>query len=189
LLYRTTALTDASGAIVEAYDYDAYGNTLIYNAPGTGSNWWADDASTTDQPACEFLFTGQRYDYEILAYYYKRREYLSQWGRFASKDPLDRSKELNLFEITLGNPLNSTDPFGLFDLVQWLKTIAFRKIGVSRDVFNRTIPFAYGMSLNFVTVDANTYLCCKSNSLHNAWEVSVSAEAYGAIGYSSAAKI
>ena len=37
LLYRTTATTDATAAIVEAYDTDAYGNTLIYTGPGADS--------------------------------------------------------------------------------------------------------------------------------------------------------
>jgi hypothetical protein len=50
MLYRTTALVDSSGSIVEAYDYDAYGNTLIFTAEGTGPSWWADDATGGDNP-------------------------------------------------------------------------------------------------------------------------------------------
>ncbi len=47
LLYRTTAtvtITDESAAIQEAYDFDAYGRTLIFNVAGTDDNWWADNA-------------------------------------------------------------------------------------------------------------------------------------------------
>jgi RHS repeat-associated protein len=87
LLYRTTALTDSSGAIVEAYDTDAYGNTLIFKAAGSGGNWWADDAAQTNYPACTFIFTGQRFDAETRLYYYKMRFYSSTLGRFVSKDP------------------------------------------------------------------------------------------------------
>ena len=34
LLYRAVALVDDTGTIIEAYDTDAYGNTLIFNAAG-----------------------------------------------------------------------------------------------------------------------------------------------------------
>ena len=34
LPYRAVALTNSSGTVVEAYDTDAYGNTLIFTAPG-----------------------------------------------------------------------------------------------------------------------------------------------------------
>jgi hypothetical protein len=64
LLYRTRATTDSDGNIVEAYDYDAYGNTLIFNQPGSGSNWWAPDANQSPDALCQFLFTSQRFDAE-----------------------------------------------------------------------------------------------------------------------------
>ena len=63
-LYRTIALTNSSGTIVEAYDTDAYGNTLIFISAGTGGDWWADDATTGDDPRCPYIFTGRRYDSE-----------------------------------------------------------------------------------------------------------------------------
>ncbi len=47
LLYRTTAtvtINEESAVIQEAYDFDAYGRTLIFNAAGTDDNWWADNA-------------------------------------------------------------------------------------------------------------------------------------------------
>ena len=34
LRYRSVALTDSAGAVVEAYDTDAYGNTLLFKAAG-----------------------------------------------------------------------------------------------------------------------------------------------------------
>ena len=43
LLYRTTALTDASKDVVEAYDCDAYGRTLIFSAAGTDLTWFTDE--------------------------------------------------------------------------------------------------------------------------------------------------
>jgi RHS repeat-associated protein len=87
LLYRAAATTDSSGNIAEAYDVDAYGNTLIFNAAGTDSNWWADNAVQVSNSLCQFLFTGQRFDAETWLYYYKRRYFLPSYGRFLSRDP------------------------------------------------------------------------------------------------------
>jgi RHS repeat-associated protein len=93
LLYRTTALTDSTGTIVEAYDTDAYGNTLIFKAAGSGGNWWADDATQTDLPACEYIFTGRQYDPETEIYFYQARYYSPALGRFLSRDPLNSSDD------------------------------------------------------------------------------------------------
>ena len=91
LLYRTTALTDSSGNIVEAYDTDAYGNTLVFTAVGTGHSWWDPNAVQAAIPACPFIFTGQRFDSETALYYYKRRFYSPALGRFLSRDPIGYS--------------------------------------------------------------------------------------------------
>jgi RHS repeat-associated protein len=114
LLYRTTATTNSSGVIVEAYDFDAYGNTLIFNAPDTGPNWWGPDAQPSPNSLCEFLFTGQRFDAETGLYYYKRRMYSAGLGRFLSKDPIGFvTGAFNLYLFTGGNPATYTDPLGL----------------------------------------------------------------------------
>jgi len=90
LLYRTTALTDSTATIVETYDTDAYGNTLIFTSAGTGGNWWADDAVQSDYPTCDFIFTGRRLDAETFLYNYRLRYYLPALGRFLSRDPIKR---------------------------------------------------------------------------------------------------
>src|SRR5690606_25180681 len=113
LLYRTTALTDDSGDIVEAYDCDAYGNTLIFDAAGTGGNWWADDASQTDQPTCDFIFTGRRFDMESMIYQYRARYYDAAWGRFLSRDPVVYlPSACGLYGYTSINPIRFLDPSG-----------------------------------------------------------------------------
>jgi RHS repeat-associated protein len=114
LLYRTTALTDEAGAIVEAYDCDAYGNTLIFDTAGTGGNWWADDASQADEPTCDFIFTGRRLDAESGLLCLRNRFYLPSCGRFIIQDPLDYdAMDVNLYRYVHNNPLRSTDPLGL----------------------------------------------------------------------------
>jgi RHS repeat-associated protein len=96
-LYRTVALASDTGAIAETYDYDPYGNTLIFNAAGTGGNWWADDATQTKQPTCDYLWTGRRYDPETEIYYFRARYYGPTLGRFLSEDPLGYVDGMNLY--------------------------------------------------------------------------------------------
>ncbi len=113
LLYRTTALTDSSGSIVEAYDTDAYGNTLIFSAAGTGGNWWADDATTSAIAACENIFTGRQYDFETGIYNYNARYYAQTLGRFLQRDPLRYVNGMNIYEYVGNNPGSRTDPTGM----------------------------------------------------------------------------
>jgi RHS repeat-associated protein len=112
-LYRTLALTDDTGAIVETYDYDAYGNTLIFTSAGTGANWWADDAVTGPNPTCNNLFTGQYYDPETTLYDFGRRPYAPQFGRFLSRDPLGYVDGMGLFTYVRSAPITLLDTFGL----------------------------------------------------------------------------
>jgi RHS repeat-associated protein len=110
LLYRSTALTDSSGNIQEAYDTDAYGNTIVYSGPGTDDTWFTDDDITTDQPICETIFTGRQYDPETEIYFYRARYYHSNLGRFVSRDPF---LCINLYEYVDSSPAEHIDPSGL----------------------------------------------------------------------------
>ncbi len=64
LLYRAVALANSSGAIVEAYDCDAYGNTLIFTAPGADGIWFTDDDVQSNYGANEIIYCGYRFDPE-----------------------------------------------------------------------------------------------------------------------------
>ncbi len=88
LLYGTMALTDSSASIVETYDSDAFGNTLIFTAAGTAGDWWADDATQSDNATCEFNFTGRRFDTESTVYFYRFRYCAQTLGHFIARDPL-----------------------------------------------------------------------------------------------------
>lgn len=113
LLFCGTAITSNLGAITEVYDCDAYGNTLIFDASGTGGDWWADDATQTDQPTCDFIFTGRRFDSETESYYYRARNYLPSLGRFIQRDPLEYDGSLNLYDYVNNRPTTYTDSKGL----------------------------------------------------------------------------
>lgn len=88
LLYCTTALTNASATVVEAYDTGAYGNTLIFSGPGSDGVWFTNDDVQSVQPACEYIFTGREFDQETQIYFFRARYYQPSLGRFVSKDPM-----------------------------------------------------------------------------------------------------
>jgi RHS repeat-associated protein len=117
LLYRTTALTDSDGNIVEAYDYDAYGNTLMFSVAGSGgTDWWADDCTTTLQPACEYLFTGRQYDPETEIYSYRARYYSPPLGRFLGRDHAGLYDPNGLYQYVKSAPTAYLDPSGLIQV-------------------------------------------------------------------------
>lgn len=108
---------NAAGTIQEAYDTDAYGNTLIYSAAGGGSDWWANDATTTNGLKCSFIFTGRRYDAETQIYFYRARYYEPGLGRFLGKDPIGYIDTLNSFLYVNSNPTVYLDPSGLLHAI------------------------------------------------------------------------
>ncbi len=116
LLYRATATVATYNGIIETYDTDAYGNTLIYSGPGTDGEWFTDDDVRTNNPVNPFIFTGRQYDPETQIYYYRARYYAPEWGRFLQRDPL-RFAEIvqgaNLYWYVQNNPVNQVDPSGL----------------------------------------------------------------------------
>src|SRR5205085_2674132 len=91
MLYSVYALTDVTGKIVEAYQYDAYGRATVFTGPGPDGIWFTGDDPTATSSAVSnpYTFTGQRLDAETEQMYYKNRYYSTVLGRFLSRDPLD----------------------------------------------------------------------------------------------------
>ena len=112
LLYRSTLSTNSSAAPVEAYDTDAYGNTIAYMAAGTGGNWFADDVVATDNPALQYIFTGRQIDPETGLYNYRARYYHLRLGRFSGRDPILWFRDANLYLYCGSNPVIKVDPTG-----------------------------------------------------------------------------
>ena len=112
LLYRATALTSSTGVIVEAYDTDAYGNTLIFTGPGSDGVWFTDDDVQSNYGANEIIYCGYRYDPETELYYVRNRSYNAALGRWLQRDPIGYAGGINLYGYVMGNSVGSTDPNG-----------------------------------------------------------------------------
>jgi len=113
LLYRAVALTNASGAVVEAYDTDTYGNTIIFTGPGADGVWFTDDDVQSSYGANEIIYCGYRYDPETELYYVRNRTYNPPLGRWLQRDPIGYAGGINLYEYVTSAPTIRLDIFGL----------------------------------------------------------------------------
>jgi len=107
-LGSTIAVTDQSGALMERVYYtDAFGTPTFKNGSG------ATLAGTTT--GTRFLFTGREWLSQFGLYDYRNRTYSAAFGRFVEKDPIGfRAGDLNLYRYVSNNPVNLTDPLGLW---------------------------------------------------------------------------
>jgi RHS repeat-associated protein len=100
-----TQLTDRTGAVIEKYQYDAFGAPVIRNGAGAVIS-----ASAYGNP---LLFTGRRYQPTFGFYEYRARAYHPGLGRFTSEDPkLFDAGDYNLYRYCHNDPLDLTDPMG-----------------------------------------------------------------------------
>jgi RHS repeat-associated protein len=108
-LGSVTAVTSSTGAVLERYKYDAYGQVTFMNP----STFTPLTASSTGN---NILFTARYYDPEAKLYYYRARMYHPYLGRFLQRDPLGESASLNLYNYVSNNPTRFTDPTGMYRL-------------------------------------------------------------------------
>jgi RHS repeat-associated protein len=103
-LGSTRLLTDDQGAVLNAYRYDAFGNTT-------------DQTGTTDN---KYQFAGEQFDAAMSDYYLRQRFYDTSSGRFGRMDTYEgrQSEPLTLHKYLYanGNPGNGTDPTGLMTI-------------------------------------------------------------------------
>ena len=116
------AITDATGAVVERYDYDAFGS-LRSTAPSGSPN--------------DRRFSGEQNDAETGLVFLRARYYDPAIGRFISKDPghptAARPQSLNQYSYAENNPVGLSTLFRNFGDVfsrQGLSSMA--KVGRSR---------------------------------------------------------
>jgi RHS repeat-associated protein len=104
-------LTDASGAVTDTYDYDAFGNLI---------------AATGGTPNV-YLYTGEQFDPNVGFYYLRARYYSGNVGRFTTMDTyagcVFDPPSLHKYLYTGNDPVNKTDPSGLMTLAETGTTI------------------------------------------------------------------
>lgn len=98
------SLTDSTGAVTDIYQYDGYGR--IMSAIGSTIN--------------PYRYSGERLDTGLGLYHLRARHYNPQLGRFMSRDPLGGRPRvpvsLHRYLYANADPVNNTDPTGLFTL-------------------------------------------------------------------------
>lgn len=100
-----TNLTNTTGAVVQSYVYDSYGQIKQQN--GIIAN--------------PFTFTGREFDSESGLYNYRARYMDSFSGRFLQEDPRSfTGTSLNLYTYVKNDPVNLSDPLGL----DWLDNLS-----------------------------------------------------------------
>jgi RHS repeat-associated protein len=95
-LGTTRALTDASGSLTSTLNYDSFGNVTSGSAPS------------------RYTYTGREADSDTGLMFYRARWYDPQVGRFINEDPIELRGGTNFYTYVNNNPVNSSDPLGLF---------------------------------------------------------------------------
>lgn len=100
------AVIDENGAIVEQYEYDAWGRVDAFDGDG--------QRIFQSRIGNRFLWHGREYAWKTGLYYFRARWYDPLTGRWLSKDPIGISGGLNQYVAFGNNPVNFRDPLGLW---------------------------------------------------------------------------
>jgi len=110
-------LTDATGAVTDRYDYDAFGN--ITSQAGTTPN--------------VYLYSGEQNDSDLNLYFNRARYYGPRSGRFWTMDvvesPLDDPLSLNRYAYANADAVDNVDPSGTQALN--VEEVEFVQVGVN----------------------------------------------------------
>ena len=106
-LGSTIALGDGTGTLQTQYTYEPFGFTTQTGSASTNS----------------YKYTGREDDGSGLMYY-RARYYQPRLQRFIAEDPIGFSGgDANFYAYVRGNPVNASDPLGLFDTSRYVKCI------------------------------------------------------------------
>ena len=105
-LFSVYAITDASGAVVERYDYSDYGEVTVQRADGTvkPEEYWLGNRHT---------YTGRLVEWDTGLLQYRHRYLSPTLGRFVQRDPLGYVDGMSEVAYVATNPASRMDPSGL----------------------------------------------------------------------------
>jgi RHS repeat-associated protein len=107
-LGSTRLLTDTQGQVLNAYGYEAFGETVSQS--GTASN--------------KYQYAGEQFDGALGDYYLRQRFYDVSSGRFGRMDiyegRADQPLTLHKYTYAHNNAVNGTDPTGLMTLQEFI---------------------------------------------------------------------
>ncbi|MBI3661256.1 hypothetical protein HY230_12400 [Candidatus Acetothermia bacterium] len=123
-LGSVAGLTDATGNVIRTFSYDSFGRLV-------------GESGALQQL---YTYTGREFDQESGHYYYRARYYDPIVGRFLSEDPLHQNPRIsgrqgapgNLYLYTHNNPINYTDPTGLYTVGASCNEAPFFKPAIDR---------------------------------------------------------
>ncbi len=101
------AISSHNGSLTERYQYDAYGQTAIYDGAG--------NLRSASVAGNRFAFTGQEYDGATRSYRFHFRNYSPATGTFDQPDPMGYDDGMGLYQYVHNNPANGIDLLGLED--------------------------------------------------------------------------
>lgn len=104
-------LFNSSGTVTDTYVYDAWGKLVT--------------ADSTTPTANHYRYTGEQWDADLGMYYLRARYYRAENGRFWTMDSYEGSQSdpqnLHKYLYAHANPVNMTDPSGLFGLFKFTR--------------------------------------------------------------------
>jgi RHS repeat-associated protein len=106
---------------VYSYHCDHLGTPRMVSAPDGSVIWLADYAGFGSARIAHGSFRnplrapGQYFDEETGLHYNRFRYYSPELARYLSRDPLSLLAGSNFYSYTTNNPINHSDPLGLFD--------------------------------------------------------------------------
>jgi len=118
---NVTAVVDTSGAVVERYAYDPYGQVTILNgADGADPDVdgetvfeWDPDADGASDVDNRTLYAGYHFDTETGLYSVRHRYYHPTLGRWLGRDREGYAEGLCVYLYGIANPVRFLDPAGL----------------------------------------------------------------------------
>jgi len=121
-------LAHATGSTLSNWRYyleDILGSTrgLNYHNKGyAGGTRYAPYGAVQNQTGSwntSYMFTGQDWDDDAQMYFFPFRYYSPGIGRWMTRDPLGLVARLNLYAYVAANPVNFSDPLGLYEWSAW----------------------------------------------------------------------